>query len=706
MLKGTKLYKALRKCRDNAIKILRKFKKSEPHDPRFFILGTEDYGNLGDHHIAVSVIEFLKRNFPDNEVIEITAIDYYKERKKLIWTIDPNDIIIMTGGGNFGNVYPGAQMIRRDITDTWKDNHKVVMPVTVYYEDNEEGNKNKRTDRSIFTKENNIVLAVRDQASYEIAAGLFQCEVLLVPDIVFASCYTNEEKRSDTVVCCLRSDLESAVDEEFKNLIKNRVSDYFDSCVEYDLQKDHLISKEQREKELKECIQRFKTAKLVITDRLHGMIFSAITGTPCIVIGNYNHKIRSGYDWVRDFEYMKYLEQQKDPDEILKTRFWEKEYEYDSRYFEKRFSDLVKAIKKIRIHKFIECSVPIKACNMRCQYCYVTQNKWWSSGKPDYSLCMDKITEAFSVRRLGGTCMFNMCAMGETLIDSEVLQIAKKLIENGHFVMIVTNGTLTERFSEACGWKEELRERLFFKISFHYLELKRINKLEEFFGNIKMLHEAGISYTVELTPDDCYIPYIDEIRKVCEQRLGALCHVTVPRDETKPGYPLMTGLSIDEFDKTWKDFDSPLFDFKRSIFEIRRKEFCYAGMWSFVVNILTGDYSQCYRGKSLGNLYEDLSSPIKERAVGCNCPEGHCFNGHAFLGFGLIPELETPYFADMRNRITDKGGRWLGSTMESAMRSKLIDDNRELKGPVKVWHNIRSFNCKQRLKDRIKRFGR
>ena len=32
-----------------------------------------------------------------------------------------------------------------------------------------------------------------------------------------------------------------------------------------------------------------------MTDRLHGMIFSVITGTPCIVFDNFNSKIKNAY---------------------------------------------------------------------------------------------------------------------------------------------------------------------------------------------------------------------------------------------------------------------------------------------------------------------------------------------------------------------------------------------------------------------------
>lgn len=38
---------------------------------------------------------------------------------------------------------------------------------------------------------------------------------------------------------------------------------------------------------------KFRECELVITDRIHGMIFAAITGTPCIALSNY--KIKGTY---------------------------------------------------------------------------------------------------------------------------------------------------------------------------------------------------------------------------------------------------------------------------------------------------------------------------------------------------------------------------------------------------------------------------
>ena len=42
-------------------------------------------------------------------------------------------------------------------------------------------------------------------------------------------------------------------------------------------------------------LTEFASARLVITDRLHGLIFSAITNTPCIAFDNLSGKVHGTY---------------------------------------------------------------------------------------------------------------------------------------------------------------------------------------------------------------------------------------------------------------------------------------------------------------------------------------------------------------------------------------------------------------------------
>ena len=60
-----------------------------------------------------------------------------------------------------------------------------------------------------------------------------------------------------------------------------------------------------------------------------------------------------------------------------------------------------------------------------------------------YKYSAQTMGKALSQTRLGGVCYFLLVGIGETLIDYEVIEITKILLGEGHFVDIVTNGTLT-----------------------------------------------------------------------------------------------------------------------------------------------------------------------------------------------------------------------------------------------------------------------
>ena len=180
--------------------------------------------------------------------------------------------------------------------------------------------------------------------------------------------------------------------------------------------------------------------------------------------------------------------------------------------------------------KFIDIHVPISACNFNCKYCYVKQEKNNNKEKTIFKYPAEVVKKALSVQRLGGICHFNICGEGETLIPKELINYVKVLLENGHFIMIVTNGTLSNRFDEYFSLPKELTERLGFKFSFHYQELKEKNLFDAFNRNINECKKRGISYSIEMTPNDDLEPYISDIINYCKENYGAVCHLTIPRN--------------------------------------------------------------------------------------------------------------------------------------------------------------------------------
>lgn len=330
-----------------------------------------------------------------------------------------------------------------------------------------------------------------------------------------------------------------------------------------------------------------------------------------------------------------------------------------------------------KIKRFVDCTVPVLTCNMRCPYCYITQERKFLSALPNFQYDAETIGRAFVQDRWGGVIHINMCGGGETLLPPEMTSIIYEILKQGHYIAIVTNGTVTKRFEEICRFPREFCERLLFKFSFHYLQLKEKKLLDKFFANIEMVKKAGCSFSLELTPSDEYIPYIKEIQRVCKERVGAYCHVTVARDENDPELPILTSLSRDKYLKTWESFDSDLFKFKMQTFNVKRKEFCYAGEWTAHLNLGTGILKQCYCGAFIQNIFEDVSRPIKWEPIGCNCAEPHCHNAHVWLTLGAIPALETPTYASMRDRMTDDGEHWLQPRMREFISGKLKDNNEQ-----------------------------
>lgn len=338
--------------------------------------------------------------------------------------------------------------------------------------------------------------------------------------------------------------------------------------------------------------------------------------------------------------------------------------------------------------RFIDILIPSPTCNLACHYCYIPQETKQKKASP-FCYKPEYIGQALSKRRLGGICHFNICAWGETLIPTQVIAITKEILKQGHYVMLVTNGTLSERFYQFSKFPIELKNRLGFKFSFHYLELMKRGMLDVFFNNVDLVKKSGMSFSIELVPSDELEPYIEDVKKICKKNVGALPHLTIPRDMTVPEIVLRSKYSMIEFAKKWKSFNSDLFKFKRSTWAIKRKEYCYAGVWSGLLDVGNGNFTACYCNNITQNIFENLKKPIKFVAVGKDCKLPHCYNSHALLGLGNIPEIRGIY-AKMRNRKNENdGSEWLNPKMKLFLSHRLENYNKQFNVIEKLINYIR-----------------
>lgn len=358
--------------------------------------------------------------------------------------------------------------------------------------------------------------------------------------------------------------------------------------------------------------------------------------------------------------------------------------------------------------RYIDVYVPIESCTLRCPYCYITCHRKFNNEVPEFPYDVATWKRALNPSRWGGKMLINFCAGGETLIAPVMVDYILATLELGHYVMIVTNGTVDRAFGRIANFPSEYKERIFFKFSYHYLQLIERNLTDRFFNNIRKMRNAGCSFTLELTPHDELIPYLDELKSLAVKELGAWPHVTVARNEQyMHDLPILTSMSRDDYKKIWSTFDSELFDFKLSIFNQKRHEFCNAGAWTLRLNMHTGILDQCYCSHFKQNIFSDCNKPIKFLPIGHFCTEPHCFNGHSQLGFGAISELEVPTYTKMRNRKSMDGTEWLTPRMKEIMSTKLYEVHKTPNRVERICFDINVASCIIRRKWRtlLKKIG-
>ncbi|WP_017471986.1 polysaccharide pyruvyl transferase family protein [Amphibacillus jilinensis] len=292
--------------RFSAYKVSRAIKNSK--ECNIILIGTPEHGNLGDQAIAYAEKRFLDETCQNFKRIEIQ----FSELKYCLYALKENiidqDIIMLHGGGNLGNEYPEEEELRRMIIKIFNRQKIILFPQTMYFDDSEKGTKEFELTKRIYNSHRNLILIAREKQSYQMMCDAFKNNtVIMVPDIVMYLNQTQKKHRRD-VLLCFRNDVESILNDHLKQQIIDRFADDENQAIITDTMVKYGVSKRQRERELNKIWDAFSQSKLIVTDRLHGMVFAAITSTPCVVLSNYNHKVRGTYQWLKHLPYIKFVE--------------------------------------------------------------------------------------------------------------------------------------------------------------------------------------------------------------------------------------------------------------------------------------------------------------------------------------------------------------------------------------------------------------
>lgn len=270
------------------------------------IFGTPNHGNLGDYAIYLAEKRLLEEYQPDSHVFDINMAVFNREVETLTKLLKKDDVLILTGGGNLGNQYMDDENIRRKVITLFPNNRIVIFPQTIFFTDDIIGQKEREISRGIYNRHPHLLIAARDEFSYMEMKKTFSSKIYLVPDVVLTWGSLPSLNRSGALMV-LRSDVESTLLDKQISILENYLGSKFSRVEKTDTVIDDAIAVEGFKEALYQKWKQFQQAELVVTDRLHGMIFAAISQTPCLVLNNYNHKLKETYKWVKNLGYIQFL---------------------------------------------------------------------------------------------------------------------------------------------------------------------------------------------------------------------------------------------------------------------------------------------------------------------------------------------------------------------------------------------------------------
>lgn len=266
---------------------------------RFVLMLTPTHGNLGDQAIAIGEIKLLEELCPNDHIIEIPECIYEACRCELVKLITKEDVILIHGGGFFGNLYPQSHDLRREIIQTYIDNEIICMPTSIYYTNDGCGRECLQKDKSAFEEHRKLTVIARDETSFTFAKKEFEkTKLVLSPDCALALYSDNLGQREERsgVVFIMRQDKEKALE----NKCLDKLLQYLPSGTEYKVI-DNICKKgfeaKTRMNAVIRHLSRIRCARLVITDRFHGVIFAVMTHTPVIAYSSLDTKIPAGIKW-------------------------------------------------------------------------------------------------------------------------------------------------------------------------------------------------------------------------------------------------------------------------------------------------------------------------------------------------------------------------------------------------------------------------
>ena len=315
---------------------------------RIYLLNIPSHGNLGDHLISVAEQQFFTNNFPEKEVILITSADLYFSIRFALMDVCEDDILCVTGGGFMGSLYEEEDRFLT-IMKRFPNNKIIFFPQTIYYEPTPKGEEQIKRAAKVYMAHKYLYFMARDKTSYELLQTRLMPNathrVYLIPDIALYAPFSQDNVRSN-ILWCLRQDTEininnSPIIQKIKKIVEEK--QLTESNTDTYVFRSISLEDENREVQLK--AEEISKARLVITDRLHGMIYSLITDTPVIALDNLSKKVAQVYNlWLKNIPFVQLVDMNTDIPSIIEHMLAQTDCHYDNCEIRKKYQPIIDAI--------------------------------------------------------------------------------------------------------------------------------------------------------------------------------------------------------------------------------------------------------------------------------------------------------------------------------------------------------------------------
>jgi exopolysaccharide biosynthesis predicted pyruvyltransferase EpsI len=150
-----------------------------PAGSEVVLLDYPSHRNIGDHLIWLGQIAYLSRR-------EDISVHYLSDRfgyshGALARALPADGVVLLSGGGNFGDIYPQVQRAREAVIEHFPAHRFIQLPQTVSFR----GSESARPTAATLGRHPDFTLLARDRVSLEFAEAELPCKSELCVDAAF-----------------------------------------------------------------------------------------------------------------------------------------------------------------------------------------------------------------------------------------------------------------------------------------------------------------------------------------------------------------------------------------------------------------------------------------------------------------------------------------------------------------------------------------